>query len=67
MAPTFYLRMIIISIIGKGAIAKMARFPSYFRPDTGQSSSKGPAKFTGVAIGFVASVASLKIRIQEIA
>jgi hypothetical protein len=48
------------------AIAKMARFPSYFRPDTGQSSSKGPAKFTGVAIGFVAFVPHLKISVQEI-
>jgi len=51
----------------RGAIAKMARLPSYFRPYKGQSSPKGPAKFTGVAIGFVASVPQLKIRIQEIA
>jgi hypothetical protein len=50
-----------------GAIAKNARFLSYFRPYTGPSSSWSTAKFTGVALGFVAFVPSLQIRIQEIA
>jgi hypothetical protein len=45
----------------------MAHFPSHFCPDKGQNSSKGSAKFTGVALGFMAFVPSLKIRIQEIA
>jgi hypothetical protein len=46
---------------------RMAHFPSHFGPDTGQNSSWSFAKFTGVALGFVAFVPHLKIRIQEIA
>jgi hypothetical protein len=45
----------------------MAHFLSHFRPYKWESSSKGSAKFTGVALGFMAFVPHLKIRIQEIA